>query len=193
MDKMADAGKRRAVFLDRDGTINVEKDYLHRVEEFEFIPGAPDSIRKLKEAGYLVIVVTNQSGVARGYYDIEAVHRLHAHLDAELSKIGAAIDAYYVCPHHPEHGVGDYRCQCDCRKPMPGMLLEAAGRFGIDLASSFLVGDNMSDVDAARNAGCRPVLVTTGHGGKHVDALPENVPVFATLKEAAEAIAAGRL
>src|SRR5512136_2389307 len=98
---------RRAVFLDRDGTINEEREYLHRVEDFAFIPGAPEAIRDLRRASFLIIVVTNQSGIGRGYYDEAALARLHAHMDNELALVGAAVDAYYYCPHHPRHGVGD--------------------------------------------------------------------------------------
>ena len=114
---------RRAVFLDRDGTINEEKDYLWRIEDFVFIPGAPEAIRRLREAGYLVIVVTNQSGVARGYFGMAEVEALHRHLQRELARFGTAVDAFYVCPHHPTEGQGEYRRDCDCRKGRPGLLL----------------------------------------------------------------------
>lgn len=182
---------KRAVFLDRDGTINVEKDYLYQIEEFEFIPGAPEAIRILNEAGFLVIVVTNQSGVGRGYYDMEAVHALHRFIDAELARCGASVDAWYVCPHHPENGIGEYRCDCYCRKPMPGMLIEAAERFDIDLPSSFMVGDKMADVETALKAGCRPIMVETGYGAEHGAKLPEGVPLCLDLSEAVERIIKG--
>lgn len=156
--------QRRAVFLDRDGTINVEKDYLYRIEDFEFIPGAPEAIKRLKDAGFLVIVVTNQSGVARGYYTLEDVNRLHDHIQNELEKIGTSIDAFYVCPHHPTEGIGDYSRECDCRKGNPGMLLQAAKDFDIDLARSIMVGDKLADVEAGRRSGCVPYLVLTGYG-----------------------------
>jgi D-glycero-D-manno-heptose 1,7-bisphosphate phosphatase len=120
------SAKRRAVFLDRDGTINEEKDYLHRVEDFEFIPGTAEAIRRLKEAGFLVIVVTNQSGVARGYYTLDDVAFLHDHMQRELETFGASVDGIYVCPHHPVEGVGEYRRECDCRKGRPGMLLRGS-------------------------------------------------------------------
>ncbi|KAF0215604.1 MAG: D-glycero-D-manno-heptose 1 7-bisphosphate [Geobacteraceae bacterium] len=139
---------RRAVFLDRDGTVNVEKEYLYLPEDFEFIPGAPQAIRLLKDAGFCVIVVTNQSGVARGYYDEAAVSSLHRHMDAELAKFGAKVDAYYFCPHHPQHGIGEYRKECDCRKPLPGMLLQAAAEFAVDLTRSYIIGDKPADVEA---------------------------------------------
>lgn len=181
---------RRAVFLDRDGTINVEKEYLHRSEEFAFIPGAPEAIRLLKEAGFLVIVVTNQSGIGRGYYDEAAVHRLHRYMDGELANFGTAVDAYYLCPHHPLHGIGDYRLECGCRKPLPGMLLEAAGDFEIDLAASFLIGDKAADMEAGLAAGCRPLLVRTGYGEKDALLLKDKVPVYDDILAAARAIIA---
>ncbi|HLO27052.1 MAG TPA: D-glycero-beta-D-manno-heptose 1,7-bisphosphate 7-phosphatase [Geobacteraceae bacterium] len=182
--------KRRAVFLDRDGTINVEKDYLHRTEEFEFIPGAPEAIRLLKDAGFLVIVVTNQSGIGRGYYDEAAVHRLHRFMDDELARHGTAVDAYYICPHHPLHGIDEYRKECGCRKPLPGMLFEASEDFSIDLAASYIVGDKMADVAAGLAAGCRPLLVMTGYGEKESASLPGGIASFDDILAAARKIVA---
>ena len=154
----------RAVFLDRDGTINVEKHYLHKIEDFEFIPGAPEAIKKLKDAGFLVIVVSNQAGVARGFFDEQAVETLHRHLQSELAALGTAIDAFYFCPHHPEEGVGRYRIACDCRKGEPGMLLQAAREHNIDLHASFMIGDKLADIEAGERAGCQSILVLTGYG-----------------------------
>lgn len=178
----------RAVFLDRDGTINVEKEYLHRIEEFSFIPGAPEAIRLLKDAGFLVIVVTNQSGIARAFFDEAAVHNLHRHMDAELAGIGTAVDGYYFCPHHPSHGTGEYLTTCDCRKPLPGMLLEAARDFSIELGSSYIIGDKLSDIEAGRAAGCCPLLVRTGYGEQEEERIPAGVAVYADLLAAARAI-----
>lgn len=179
--------RRRAVFLDRDGTINVDHGYVFRPEEFEFVPGAPEAIRRLKEAGCLVIVVTNQAGVARGLYDETDVHHLHRHLDRELARHGAAIDAYYYCPHHPEKGREPYLRECACRKPLPGMLLQAAADFALDLKESFLVGDKRSDIEAGLAAGCMPILVETGYGAG-VENLPSDIPRVADLAEAAALI-----
>jgi len=179
---------RRAVFLDRDGTINEEREYLHRVEDFAFIPGAPEAIRDLRRAGFLVIVVTNQSGIGRGYYDEAALARLHAHMDKELALVGAAVDAYYYCPHHPRHGVGDYRRECDCRKPLPGMLLSAAREWHVDLGASYVVGDKMVDVEVALAAGCRPILVRTGYGADYAELVPPEVPVCDDLPAAVRRI-----
>jgi D-glycero-D-manno-heptose 1,7-bisphosphate phosphatase len=179
---------RRAVFLDRDGTINEEREYLHRVEEFRFIAGVPGAIARLNAAGFLVLVVTNQSGVARGYYDLAAVERLHRHIEAELASCGARVDGWYVCPHHPREGVNEHVRPCDCRKPLPGMLLQAAGRFGLDLARSFMVGDKGADVAAALAAGCTPILVRTGYGAGEEPCLPEAVAVADDLAAAVEMI-----
>lgn len=180
--------KRRAVFLDRDGTINVEREFLHRPAEFEFIPAAPQAIRLLNDAGFLVIVVTNQSGVARGYYDESAISRLHRHLDAELARFGAAIDGYYFCPHHPEYGTGSHGKLCECRKPQAGMLLKAANDFSLDLASSYIIGDKLADVEAGLNAGCRPILVRTGYGAAEFAKLPADIAVYDDLLTAVHAI-----
>ena len=178
---------RPAVFLDRDGTINVEKDYLHRAEDFTFIAGVPDAIRRLREAGFLVVVVTNQSGVARGYYPREAVCRLHEHLQQELRRHGAAIDGFYVCPHHPTEGVGDYRIDCDCRKGAPGMLLQAARDHAIDLDRSFMVGDKLADIEAGQAAGCSSLLVRTGYGAKAEPAVLTRFPGTKVCKDLAAA------
>jgi D-glycero-D-manno-heptose 1,7-bisphosphate phosphatase len=178
---------RRAVFLDRDGTINEEKEYLHRIEDFEFIPGSPEAIRRLKEAGFLVIVVTNQSGVARGYYSLEDVAILHRHMQEKLDAAGAAVDGIYVCPHHPVEGIGEYRRECDCRKGRPGMLLRGAREHGIDLSRSYMIGDKAADVEAGEMAGCMPLMVLTGYGKAEAARIsPERVRCFADLAEAAE-------
>lgn len=150
---------RRAVFLDRDGTLNVEVNYLHRVEDFVLIPGAAQAVRALNAADYLAIVVTNQAGIARGYYDAAAMHALHAHLAVLLQAENAHIDAIYFCPHHPDFGAA-----CDCRKPQSGMLLQAANEHAIDLRHSWLVGDTITDLQAGMGAGCRTILVRTGYG-----------------------------
>lgn len=180
--------KRRAVFLDRDGTINKEKEYLHRVEDFEFIPGAPEAIRLLNSAGFLVIVVTNQSGIGRGYYGEDAVRSLHRFMDRELARHGARVDAYYFCPHHPDRGIGEYRRECGCRKPLPGMLLKAADDFTIDMNASFIIGDKMADLEAGIAAGCRPILVRTGYGDTVQDDFPAGVSTNDDILAAAWAI-----
>lgn len=181
-------GKRKAVFLDRDGTINVEVQYLNKVEEFQFIPGVPYALKRLKEAGLLLVVVTNQSGIGRGIYDEAALQRVHDHMHRELAGYGVEIDACYFCPHHPEHATGEYLKECSCRKPLPGMLQQAAEALDIDLAASYMVGDKLIDVEVGINAGCTPILVMTGYGSSHLERLPEGVLSFADLNFAADAI-----
>lgn len=182
-------GIKRAVFIDRDGTLNVEKEYLYRPEECELIPGAEQAIRLLNQAGWLVVVVTNQSGVARGYYGEQDVVTLHRHIAAELSRSGAQVAGWYYCPHHPS-GVEPYNQPCSCRKPLPGMLLQAAGELAIDLSNSWMVGDKLADVEAGLAAGCRPILVRTGYGQPESAQLPDNVPVCDDLAAAARLILA---
>ena len=154
---------KRAVFLDRDGTINIEKEYLNKVKDFEFIPGVPEAVRLLNQAGIMVVVVTNQSGVARGYYTEDDVENLHRHISHELESSGAHVDAWLYCPHHPS-GHGSYALTCDCRKPLPGMFHEAARRYDIDLENSTMIGDKLADIEAGQAAGCRTILVRTGYG-----------------------------
>ncbi|MBN9058999.1 D-glycero-alpha-D-manno-heptose-1,7-bisphosphate 7-phosphatase [Kaistia sp. MMO-174] len=143
---------RPAAFLDRDGVINVDHGYTYKPEDLAFIEGAPNAIRRLNEAGYLVVVVTNQSGVARGYYGEVDVERFHAHMQAELAKSGAKIDAFYSCPYHPEGVVAAYRLDHPDRKPRPGMILRALRDLPIDAGRSFLIGDLPTDVQAATAA-----------------------------------------
>ena len=181
---------RRAVFLDRDGTLNVEKEYLHRAEDWEWIPGAIEAIRLLNEAGFVVIITTNQSGVARGFYDEQAVRDLHASVDRWLAAEGARVDGYYYCPHHPHHGsVRD----CDCRKPAPGLLLAAAREHDIDLRNSYVVGDKASDVGAARAVGAAPILVATGYGEAERAKVDESVPFMPDVLAAVQYIVGKRL
>jgi D-glycero-D-manno-heptose 1,7-bisphosphate phosphatase len=163
---------RAAAFLDRDGTIIEDVDYLRRLEDFRMLPGAPDGILALNRAGIPVVVVTNQSAVARGYITEEFVSIVHRHLASELSRGGAHVDAFYYCPHHPAGTVPGFRCECTCRKPGTGMLSRAASELGIDLAASYLVGDKLLDIETARRAGARGILVTTGCGAGELGRLP---------------------
>jgi D-glycero-D-manno-heptose 1,7-bisphosphate phosphatase len=153
-----------AVFLDRDGTLIEEVNYLSRAEQVQLIPGAADAVRRVNEAGARVVVVTNQAGVARGYFPEGRVAEVHAHLSAMLSEHGAKVDAFYHCPHHATEGVGEFRVDCDCRKPKPGMLLAAARDLGLDLSRSWMIGDKVCDLRAGAAVGCRTVLVRTGYG-----------------------------
>ena len=168
-----------AVFLDRDGTINVEKSYLHRVQDWEWIPGAQEAIKLLRDSGYLIVVVSNQAGVERGYYSSEDVIALHMHVQQELQELGTGVDAYYWCPHHPGSG-------CNCRKPAPGMMLQAAQDLNIDFGASWMVGDKAIDVQAGLAAGVNSLLVQTGYGANEMHQLGAGVPVFASLEEAAQ-------
>lgn len=181
-------GRRPGVFLDRDGTINEEREYVHTVDRFVILPGVPEAIRRLNERGIPVLVVTNQSGIGRGLYREEEMHQLHRHLDRILAEAGARVDAYLFCPHHPTDALPPFRRECDCRKPAPGMLRDGARRLGLDLSRSFMVGDKQADVDAARRAGCRPILVRTGYGRQEEESIDPAVPVVSDLPEAVELI-----
>jgi len=148
-----DAG-RPAAFLDRDGVLNVDLGYVHRIEDLEWVAGAPSAVRRLNDAGYLVIVITNQSGIGRGYYDEASMESVHQALRAHLAEAGARIDAIYACPFHPEAIVERFRHpDHPDRKPNPGLLLRAMEEFPIDPARSFMIGDKDSDMEAARRAG----------------------------------------
>ncbi len=157
-------GLRRAAFIDRDGVINEERGYVYRVEDFVFLPGAVEGLQRLQAAGFTLVVVTNQAGIARGYYGEADFARLTDHMRAQLAARGVQVAAVYHCPHHPEAGIGVLRHDCDCRKPRPGMLRRAAAELGLDLATSVLVGDKLSDIQAGRAAGVRwALLVESGH------------------------------
>lgn len=154
---------RRAAFLDRDGVINRDTGYLHRWEDFEFLPGVLGAMKRLHDAGHALVVVTNQSGIARGYYTEGAYQALTARMCRAMEEAGAPPLAVYHCPHHPGGEVAALAIDCDCRKPRPGMLLRAAQAHGLALSASFMVGDKLADVQAARAAGVgRAYLVRSG-------------------------------
>lgn len=155
--------KRPAVFLDRDGVLNEDLGYVYEPSRFKWLPGAVDAVKWLNERGYLVIVVTNQSGIARGLYTEAQFQALNKWMLAELERNGAHIDAVYHCPHHPTAGKGRYKVECDCRKPGTGMLKQAAVDFAIDLEKSVLVGDSQRDLDAGQAFGVRTLHFTGGH------------------------------
>ena len=154
---------RPAVFFDRDGVLNVDVNYLYKIGEFQWMPGAKKTIKYYNEKGFFVIVITNQSGVARGYYTEEDIHRLHEWMQGEVAKVGAHIDAFYHCPHHPEGTVAPYRITCSCRKPEPGLIQQAMKEWPVDKNRSLLIGDKSSDVEAAHAAGIRGHLFPGGN------------------------------
>ena len=144
---------RKAAFIDRDGVVNVERGFLYRVEEFAFVPGAVDALQRLQSAGYLLVVITNQSGIARGLYTVADYLRLTAHMQRLLLAAGVRLSAVEYCPHLADAQLPEFRLDCDCRKPRPGMLRRAATALDIDMARSILVGDRATDIQAGRNAG----------------------------------------
>ena len=155
---------KRAVFIDRDGTISEEVGYINHPSRFRVFPYAAAAIKHLNENSWLAIVVTNQAGVARGYFKEEMVKTVHADMTSELERQGARLDAVYYCAHHPSVGEPPYRFDCDCRKPKPGLITRAVKDFDIDIAGSWMVGDRYSDVELARNAGVQSMFVLSGYG-----------------------------
>ncbi len=158
-----------AVFLDRDGTINVEAGYIRELENLALMPGAGAAIRRLNMRGVPVILATNQSGPARGYYPESWVHALHERLVSLLAADGAHLDDLFYCPHLPDGTVPEYAQACSCRKPEPGMLEEAATKHGIDLARSYMIGDKATDVEVGQRVGARTVLLRSGYGEQVLD------------------------
>jgi D-glycero-D-manno-heptose 1,7-bisphosphate phosphatase len=156
--------KRPAVFIDRDGTISEEVGYINHLSRFRLFPYAAEAIRLLNEKGWLAIVVTNQAGVARGYFSEDVIIRVHDQLTRDLQADSAQLDAIYYCAHHPSVGKPPYRLDCDCRKPKPGLIDFATKDFEINLAQSWMVGDRYGDVELARNAGLHSALVLSGYG-----------------------------
>ena len=156
--------KRPAVFIDRDGTISEEVGYVNHPSRFRVFPYSAEAIRVLNDAGWLAIVVTNQAGVARGYFAEDVIHKIHDQLTRDLQNAAARLDAIYYCAHHPSVGEPPYRFDCDCRKPKPGLIERAAKDFDIDLAASWMAGDRYSDIELARNAGVKSALVMSGYG-----------------------------
>ncbi len=156
--------KKNAVFLDRDGTINEQMGYVNHISRFVLLPGVPEAIRMFNERSIPAVVVTNQSGLARGYFPAALLEAVHAEMGRLLAAQGAYLDGIYVCPHHPEAKVAQYRQACRCRKPQPGLLEQAAADLHLDLSRSFMIGDRWSDLECGCRAGAVPVLVLTGYG-----------------------------
>lgn len=175
----------KAVFLDRDGTLVVEKGYITVPDDIELIPGVAEALVRLREAGWKLFVVTNQGCVAKGMITEDELGVIHFRMVSLLGAAGAELDGIYACPHHPEGTVPDYSIECDCRKPRPGMLERAASEHGLDLASCVMIGDTMRDLDAGRAAGVRSILVRTGKGRRQP---PEN-PAVHVAEDLAAAVA----
>jgi D-glycero-D-manno-heptose 1,7-bisphosphate phosphatase len=153
--------KRLAVFLDRDGTLNEEVNYLSRVQDLRWLPGAPQAVRTLNDRGWAVVLITNQSGIGRGYYTEQDARAIHQYIESELAQIGAHLDAILYCPHHPDD-------HCLCRKPKTYLFEKAARELDLDLAHSYAIGDKLSDLEPGRALGCLTILVLTGHGQTHL-------------------------
>jgi D-glycero-D-manno-heptose 1,7-bisphosphate phosphatase len=175
---------KRAIFLDRDGTVNVDVGYLHRLEDLQLFPYAPDALRLLKRAGFLLVIVTNQSGIAHGLIDPGFIQICHDEMRRRVQPAGADLDALYYCSHHPRGSVPELSVDCRCRKPSPGMIEDAARDLGIDPTQSWVVGDKWLDVQLGKAVGARSILVRTGWGseqegkrppGQQVDAICDNL------------------
>jgi len=161
-------GTKPAVFLDRDGTINEQMGYINHISRFVLLPGVGKAIRRLNNQNIPVVVVTNQSGLARGYFPATLLDEVHKKMETELAEAGARIDGLYICPHHPEAKELQYRKDCNCRKPKIGLLQQAAADLNLDLGASYMVGDRWSDLKCGARAGATPILVLTGYGrGDH--------------------------
>ena len=185
------AAQLPGVFLDRDGTVIEEKHYLCQPDDVELLPTAGETIARLNQLGIPVAIVTNQAGIARGYFPESRIPEVHARLDELLAGHRAVINRYEYCPHHPIEGIGSYKIDCDCRKPKPGMLTRAAAELNIDLTRSLMIGDRLGDIEAGAAAGCQSALVRTGYGASVTlssDSTPPRfLGTFSTVGEAVEA------
>ncbi|PLW79475.1 D,D-heptose 1,7-bisphosphate phosphatase [Candidatus Woesearchaeota archaeon] len=177
----------KAIFIDRDGTINKDSGYTHKLEDLEFEDNAIEGLKLIKEKlpFYKIIIITNQAGIAKGHYDENAFHSFMDHLLEVLERKGIGIEDYYFCPHH-EKGLGDYKKACDCRKPNPGMILKAIKDHDIDTSKSYMIGDKWADVKAGDNAELRSILVMTGDKGNDIENKVESAFIAKDLKDAIE-------
>ena len=155
--------KLKAAFFDRDGVLNVDKSYLYKIEDLEWIDGAEEALAYLTKKGYTVFVVTNQSGIARGYYTVDDMNKLHEFMAQHVAAAGGKIEKFYYCPHLPEGKIAEYAVECDCRKPKPGLILRAFEEYGIDKDAAFLIGDKPRDVESAEAAGIKGYLFSGGN------------------------------
>lgn len=167
----------KVIFLDRDGTLNEEVNYLYKPKDMILIQGTAEAVRLLNQAGYRVVVVTNQAGVARGYYTEQDVVLLHEYMNEQLKKQGAHIDHFFYCPHHPTAGIGRYRRECRCRKPSQGLLEAAETYYEVDKAHSYMIGDKLADIEAGQRYGIHTALLGTGYGAEsHREQLESGKP-----------------
>lgn len=155
--------KLKAAFFDRDGVLNVDKSYLYRIEDLEWIDGAKEALAYLTQQGYTIFVVTNQSGIARGYYSVDDMNKLHDFMAQQVAAAGGKIEKFYYCPHLPEGKIAEYAVECDCRKPKPGLILRAFEEYDIDKDNAFLIGDKPRDVESAEAAGIKGYLFSGGN------------------------------
>ena len=165
--------KRKFIIFDRDGVINIEKSYLYKIEDFEYEKGIIEGLTELKKLGYSFIIITNQAGIARGYYTEEEYLKLEKFIMDDFKSKGIIIEKTYFCPHHPE-GIGKYRKECSCRKPNKGNFLKAIDEFDIDVKNSYMIGDRVTDLIPASKLGFKTVLLKTGYGIKNVTKIDEN-------------------
>lgn len=190
MQRTSSKARKKAIFLDRDGVLNVEKTFVLTPEDMELYPHTGEAVRKINESSYLAIVVTNQSAVARNYITLDELKSIHDEMYRQLKLSGAYIDGLYFCPHreHLDDPPEDTRfiVDCECRKPKPGMLRQAAGDFGLDLEGSYLVGDSVRDIQAGKRAGCTTIGLRTGHALKGLEDPPDHI--FDDLQQAVDFI-----
>jgi len=159
----------KAIFLDRDGTINVEKNYLYKIEDFEFLPGVINALKQLQAAGYLLIIITNQSGIARGYYTERDFKKLNDWMLEELNNKGVSITRVYYCPHHPDAAKGEYRVACECRKPKLGLFYKAVEEYDIDLSLSYAIGDKIRDCAICSTTNCHGFLINNSENNVTIE------------------------
>jgi D-glycero-D-manno-heptose 1,7-bisphosphate phosphatase len=166
--------RKPAVFMDRDGTINEQRGFINHLSRFVLLPGVAEAVKLLNKNSFLAIIVTNQSGVARGYYPIDLVHDVHALLKTSLEREEATMDGIFFCPHHPRGIVPEFTSDCDCRKPKTGLINQAQGAFEIDMSHSYVIGDRYVDIELASRLGLKSILVKTGYGlGEMEHVLPQ--------------------
>jgi len=168
----------KAVFLDRDGVIIEEKDNLYKIEDIKIIEGVPEALKILKQNNFILLGISNQPVVARGLITEEYVEKIHTEINSRLEKeCGVEIDKFFFCPHHPNANVEKYRINCSCRKPNPGLILQAVKEFNIDIKNSFMIGDRISDVITGKRAGCKTILIETDYSKKKIEGVDYDINI----------------